>query len=179
MTQQLQASILSAPLAQIDRRSLSQAWYSALHLARARTPRMPARAPQTIAPTSSQTLPAAAPPTAKMRQHAVRAPAARVVAARRDPPDALCPHALAARALAEKIERAFLNPHKRVLRSTISLGPGEGRVHVLLQGSGDRLLVIAVCRPADRQRVAAALERVRVALAARGRRFFGGVSACS
>jgi hypothetical protein len=34
MTQQLEVSILAAPLAAIDRRALSQAWYSALHLAR-------------------------------------------------------------------------------------------------------------------------------------------------
>src|SRR6202034_3463065 len=33
MTQQLEVSILAAPLAAIDRRALSQAWYSALHLA--------------------------------------------------------------------------------------------------------------------------------------------------
>ena len=49
MTQQLEVSILAAPLAAIDRRVLSQAWYSALRLARddaeaARRTRAPAAA---------------------------------------------------------------------------------------------------------------------------------------
>ncbi|HEY1429269.1 MAG TPA: hypothetical protein VGF18_06830, partial [Candidatus Tumulicola sp.] len=34
MTEQLRVSIVAAPLAAIDPRALSQAWYSALHLAR-------------------------------------------------------------------------------------------------------------------------------------------------
>jgi hypothetical protein len=38
ITQQLGYSILTAPLAAIDRRALSQAWYSALHLARSGFP---------------------------------------------------------------------------------------------------------------------------------------------
>ena len=43
MTQQLEVSILAAPLAAIDRRALSQAWYSALHLARSDRSLVPSR----------------------------------------------------------------------------------------------------------------------------------------
>ena len=71
-------------------------------------------------------------------------------------------------ALGQRIARAFLAPRTLPVRSTLTLGRGEGRVHVILQSSGGGLRLIAICRPADREVVARALAHARLALAARG-----------
>ncbi|MGB8520706.1 MAG: hypothetical protein WCD38_11150 [Candidatus Tumulicola sp.] len=169
MTQQLQAGIVSAPVAQIDRRALSQAWFSALHLARAQS--VQTRPPRAQVP--------AAPPTGRSlfltpeRAPLQRSPrgALRLLhgaAKRFDAAVSIDARSAAARSLARRIARAVSSPRTLPMRSTLSLGPGEGRVHVILQNGNGRLRLIAICRPADRDVVARAVAQVRLALAMRG-----------
>lgn len=168
MTQQLPASILTAPLAQTDRRTLSQAWYSALHLAHAQT--APAIRAQPFA--ASET--AASRPNATVshrlgRERLVRS----IVTAPRALPklttsEETVPRLRTRSQLVRQIERVFQNARKPVVRSTLTLGCGGGRAYVVLQSNGDRMRLIAICRPADRQRVARALEEARYALTVRG-----------
>jgi hypothetical protein len=168
MTQQLQASIVTAPLAQIDRRALSQAWYSALRLARSQAaPTTPAGVRNAAAAESRRALPL--PESARVERAIRRAPLPLRAVPKRSP--SACPsserRALPA-SLAQRIARAFLAPRTLPVRSTLTLGRGEGRVHVVLQSSGECLRLIAICRPADRELVARALAQARLELAGRG-----------
>lgn len=181
MTQQLPASILTAPLAQIDRRSLSQAWYSALRLAQARgapaSPLQPSGACEVPRCRSDATASHHLP-----RERAVRSVVTVAFAVPKSSGSAEPSSQLRARSsLARQIERIFQNARKPVVRATLTLGRGEGRAYVVLQSSGDRMRVIAICRPADRQRVARALEEARYALAVHGHALETsvGVSSCS
>ncbi|HEY5425496.1 MAG TPA: hypothetical protein VIJ77_03005 [Candidatus Tumulicola sp.] len=170
MTQQLRASILSAPLAAIDRRALSQAWYSALHLARRETApappsnraAKPAIAPagpiQTGGVAGRQFTAAAAPAPLHAVSTRARNAGAHGGADRRAPRSPL----------ARKIERTFFGPRAGVERSTFSIGEDAARVHVMLQNRGERLRLVAICAPAHKAAVARALAQVRFALASRG-----------
>jgi hypothetical protein len=167
MTQQLHVSILAAPLAAIDPRALSQAWYSALRLAHdtpafSNTPGCvtASRPPATISTAAlreADRKPAVvAPHVARCTRGEVREVAGDRVKRR------------AARApLARRIERAFAasTPPQR---ATFSLGQGAARVHVILQTSGDRSALVALCRPELEAIVSRALAQAGQALAARG-----------
>ena len=164
-TQQLGFSVLSAPLAAIDRRALSQAWYSALHIAREKS-----RAQ------AGSTMPAAQADArhARSRNAAVTRgltkPAYKGIIGREAAPKMQVgeiDRRAARSALARKIERAFLHPARNVARTTFSLG-GAARVHVTLQQSSSGVRLVAVCSPALREQVAIALEQARFALARRG-----------
>lgn len=172
MTQQLEVSILAAPLCAIDRRTLSQAWYSALRFA-PQTLRRPALAQPRLSPTVARVkLPANA------REGATRGGCDR---ARRRPAIAVKSSTMSScekeatlrlrerRApLAERIERAFAGSRSQVKRATFSMGRGHARVHIILQTKGERMTLLAICRPELRAAVASALARVRFALATRG-----------
>jgi hypothetical protein len=69
--------------------------------------------------------------------------------------------------LARRIERTFAaaTPPQR---ATFSLGNGTARVHVILQTSGDRSALVALCRPELQAVVSRALAQAGRALAARG-----------
>jgi hypothetical protein len=172
MTDRLEVSVLAAPLCAIDRRALSQAWYSALRLARdgaattaarTETPARLERSPRegtTAAPASRSYRSQLHWPSSAdeiKRVHTVHDPGLTAVADRR-----------AARLpLAQRIERAFLAPGSRLRRATFSIGDGRGRVHVILHSKGDRVALVALCPPALRGVVARALAQVRFKLAAR------------
>ncbi|MEO6835481.1 MAG: hypothetical protein ABI231_06190 [Candidatus Tumulicola sp.] len=169
MTQELRASILTAPLAAIDRRALSQAWYSALHLARrsasASPPSVPAKPVFTPAGFAKTSPTGTEPPGRSTFAPAVRTPA-RV---RETPAEGIAADRRAPRsALARSIERAFLDPRWRLERSTFSVGDGGARVHVVLQTSRNRARLVAICPPAAKGAVARALAQARFALASRG-----------
>jgi hypothetical protein len=70
--------------------------------------------------------------------------------------------------LAERIERAFSDPRGYPKRVTFSLGRGGARFHIILQIKNEQTTLLALCRPELRAVVGPALERARVALAARG-----------
>ncbi|MGA8474063.1 MAG: hypothetical protein WB681_03255 [Candidatus Cybelea sp.] len=173
MTQQLEVSILAAPLAAIDRRVLPQAWYSALRLAR-ETPRLSTARPHRGVVVGNPALRAfpkliltANPPRVPVRwSHAASSTLLRVCGdedwervrddrARRWP-------------LARAIENAFSDPRAKVRRATFSMGRGSARIHIVLQTKGQRAALVALCRPELSGLVARALMQARLALAARG-----------
>jgi len=166
MTQELGFSILTAPLAAMDRRALSQAWYSALHLVN-ESPATPKAAHalgkttsshahhSTAGPRSPKRKNAAVPLWARRETVAPRGTAQVDRRARRSP-------------LAREIERAFLRPVRSLQRATFSVDGYAGRVHVALQTSASGLHLIAVCSPKARAAVTRALEEARYALATRG-----------
>jgi hypothetical protein len=167
ITQQLGYSILTAPLAAIDRRALSQAWYSALRLAR-NVPATAVREPSSVpkaARIGSRPLPhhetgRARDPlgTSKALRasggaHTVAGPVER--RAGRLP-------------LARRIEWAFLDPARKIRRATFTLDGTNARVHVALQTGASGMRLVAVCPPTLRAGVARALDQARYALAVRG-----------
>jgi hypothetical protein len=170
MTRQLQLDVLSAPLPAIGRRVLSQAWYSALGL----SAKASAGAPQdcecgrvqheetfAAARTGARERMRASSPLGLVRpQEPKPKPAAAECATleRRGPRSPL----------ARRIEGAFLDPRASARRTTFAVGGKAARVHVLLQGSGDRVRIVAFCPRNMRETVARALAQARFALASRG-----------
>ena len=168
ITEQLQFSVLTAPVATLDRRTLSQAWYSALYgcgrpaggvkHGPAPSPALDAQEP----PVHTSVTPAFkefAKPLAP-RANAVNLPgrAEGATAERRAPRSPL----------ARKIERAFLRPRSAAHKASFTIEGDGGRVHVLLRTQGSQLKLIAICPPKARPHVAAALAQARYALALRG-----------
>jgi hypothetical protein len=173
-TAQLGISVLSAPLAAIDRRSLSQAWYSALHLARDAAP------PKGAATRRAGERPITASPQARSTASPVRAgdagpviskPVRRAPARTGAPVERREPRL----PLTRRIERALFERTSSAARTTFSVGEGTGRVVVVLHVTGDRVRLVALCSPALRRTVARALDQARFALAARGIALDGGV----
>ncbi|MGA7355751.1 MAG: hypothetical protein WA431_10490 [Candidatus Cybelea sp.] len=170
MTEQLEVSILAAPLAAIDRRALSQAWYTALqHAPRSRTTPATVRAP------------VGAPALLRARDGVAvtsggRAPSRLVrllngkSARGTFGGDGIGTHVRCRlrSQLAQRIERAFSDSRGGLRRATFSLGRGNVRVHVILQTKGEKTVLLALCPPEVRTIVARALTEVRFALAARG-----------
>jgi hypothetical protein len=173
MTQQLEVSILAAPLAAIDRRVLPQAWYSALRLARETPSLSVARAHRGGGVGNPASRPFPKPSlTATLRRVPVRsahfseAESLRVLgdedwARLRDDRARRWP-------LARAIENAFSDPRAKLRRATFSMGRGSARIHVVLQTKGQRAALVALCRPELSGLVARALLQARRALAARG-----------
>uniref|UniRef100_E6Q5B0 Uncharacterized protein n=1 Tax=mine drainage metagenome TaxID=410659 RepID=E6Q5B0_9ZZZZ len=159
-------SVLSAPLAQIDRRALSQAWISALHLSSASTAR--STTPRSLPPRALRSTPAS--PALQFAAGNARANAtapqsqARNVATVLAGGDRRC----AQSTLARRIVELLLAPRNSARRCTLALGGPKGRVHLLLGGSDRRLHLVALCSPRVRDEVTRALREVRYALAARG-----------
>ncbi|MBV9333522.1 MAG: hypothetical protein JO146_05910 [Candidatus Eremiobacteraeota bacterium] len=167
MTHDLEVSIVAAPLEAIDRRALSQAWYSALHLA------APARQ-TSIRPQAHR--PAAGPPAAyRVLAHPRRNKKpylhskcnVRVVRRGRCAAEAPTASRIPQSRLAARIARAFAAA-SAPRRATFSLGPGSARVHVVLQATLTRTMLVALCPPHLRADVGQALAQARAALAARG-----------
>lgn len=168
ISEQLQFSVLTAPVAALDRRTLSQAWYSALYgsahskAAVAHKPCGPQRsdAPAPLPhapPAATSAAPASGPRT---RVHAGRSPL-HVLGSAYDRRAMRSP-------LARKIERAFLRPRTASAKNSFTLASEHGRVHVLLRSCGKQLKLVAICPPKARVQVAAALAQARYALALRG-----------
>lgn len=168
MTQQLRFSVLTAPLAAIDRRTLSQAWYSALHLGASRAEPKRAHPASTRA---AQRLPQAANEgVAALRTGTVRIDLPK--AFRRDRTavrgDAGSDRRTARSALSRKIEHRFFAAPRRPQRATFTIDGTQARVHVALLARGPRMTMVAVCSPPARPFVAKALQEARFALAERG-----------
>lgn len=167
ITQHLEFSVLTAPLACVDRRSLSQAWYSALYgTAQApvleKKPLQKNAAPRLRVRTANVNAQNPNPPAVRSQ----KAPSAEFTAAKRQmpPPERRAPRS----PLARKIERAFLQPKAPVRKAAFTLESAAGRVQILLSSSGARIGLIAICPQKARKEVAAALAQARYALAARG-----------
>jgi hypothetical protein len=170
MTQQLQVSILAAPLAGMDRRALSQAWYSALRLDRdtAQPPAIRTRGARVTGGIH------ALPPKscadrdgARVTTRILPLPCTR--SSRLDLFEAQVVRKLAARStLAQRIECVFADSDPCPKRATFSMGRGRARVHVILQTAANRTTLLALCRPELRTAVGRALAQARLALARRG-----------
>jgi hypothetical protein len=167
MTQQLGFSVLTAPIAAIDRRSLSQAWYSALHLAHESTQHAPPKAVCALETTVQQktvelqerscihTRAAGPPPLHRSVKRT------RTIATPVDRRSVRSP-------IARKIEHSFLRPNLTATRATFTIDGSSARVHVSMQQTRSGLRLVAVCPSRLRESVASALEQARYALAARG-----------
>ncbi len=168
MQQTDRVAVLATQLPATDRRALSQAWYSALHLAE-REPRArsapPRRAPPASAPPRSART--AAPDARAVVRPASAASAARAAGgvARRAAALAADRRAPASE-LGRRIERALVR--RRGAPASFALAVAGGRIRLLVRSDGERTRVVALCAPALRERVERALAHARFALAARG-----------
>lgn len=168
ITEHLEFSVVSAPLAQIDRRALSQAWYSALYSQSA----APAKAPASHARNAESVSAASKTPndTPATQLHApAGARGRRCIIPTQARAEASGEERRAARSsLARRIERRFLRPGMPPKHATFQLEGDRGRVQILLQQSGAQMRLVAICADAARTRVAEALAQARYALAGRG-----------
>ena len=169
MQQTTGVAVLATHLAATDRRALSEAWYSALHLAAAPATRSAAAGrgaaahvrPARDARGSGQPSPRR-PADFDPQQRppgAVRVREGRLdgVPERRTPKSEL----------GRRLERALLRRLPRAAQTQFGLSAAGGRVHLLVRAEGGRTRVVAVCAPALRERVERALAHARFALAAR------------
>ncbi len=159
-------AVLSAPLAYKDRRAISQAWYSALHVHTkderkfVNTPGSPyispERAPRTaLAQIGEGNGPMRAGASSKRARAQTHLPANTERRALRS-------------SLARKIEQAFRSPESPTHTATFALQGTDGRVHITLRSEGSRIRLIAVCAPKAREIVGVALAQARYALASNG-----------
>lgn len=162
--EQLQLNVLTAPLASVDRRALSQAWYSALYgtgsqrAAEGAKPRANTM-PQRAAAGRAGQAPPAASHTAPVALEKHRVPERLTVAPAGDRRTPRAP-------LAKKIERALLRPGAAARSATFRIG--KGRVHVVVQRLPNGLQLVALCARGAHASVAQALMQARFALAQRG-----------
>lgn len=161
-------SVLSTPVALCDRRALSEAWYSALHMHKghASDDASPARAAHGRTSVAQAHVPGAAafgkaaPVPLNM---AVRAGAALAL-----PGVPANDRRVLRTKLAEKIEQTFLRPKTPPKHASFALEGARGRVQILLQQRGSHTQIVALCPPAAREIVARALSQARYALSLRG-----------
>jgi len=159
-------AVLSAPIAACDRRALSQAWYSALHMhrdARSALAGGPSQVleQRTTRPARPLRLPAAQG-VALPRARAVKTATVRAVTLP-------CPDRRMARTkLARAIETVFLASPAAPRQAAFSVGTGKGRVQILLRKMAGSTQIVALCSEAARETVARALAQVRYTLALRG-----------
>jgi len=168
VTEHFGFDMLSAPVLTVDRRALSQAWYSALYATRnaAQAPRRRTVANRSTPPGSSP----GAPASGDLGNGA----ASRIPTLARYSGESFTigTEAMERRAprspLARSIERVLARSSHLPRRASFTLGGSDGRVHVVIQAIGANVRVIAFCTPRARARVAAALRHVRCDLVFRG-----------
>ncbi|MDQ2680448.1 MAG: hypothetical protein M3Y21_05415 [Candidatus Eremiobacteraeota bacterium] len=166
-TIQSDLSVLSVPLASIDRRALSQAWYSALHLETHKYSVETALKPrQLVTPTGKRAQPVARKSVVGTKVSNV--PSAFGARAHRTTVSLPGDRRALRTALAKRIERVFAGRCRPAHSASFTLGVVGGRVHIGLRRSGEHLQLIAVCSPRCRKVVAEALVQARYALASRG-----------
>jgi hypothetical protein len=166
---------LATHLAATDRRALSQAWYSALHLAGAAPRARPARSTLTSSTSASSTrrAPHSAGDPAQPRGRDPRCGARDRFGSRRDVSPAGRGNASASDRMRQtqsaNAARSFTSGlARRVLHglpSSCAVSAAGGRIHLFVRDDGVRMRVVAVCAPALRERVERALAGARFALA--------------
>lgn len=163
-THRLEFDVLTAPLAEIDRRTLSQAWYSALDLAAAPSAVPGSRKRATGAPTPA---PAAIASPAD-RSSRVTVSNARIPAAAhtREPAGSAFERRSPRSELARRIERVVVRPLPAARGVSFALRGPHGRVQILVRSVAGRTHLVAICAQEARADVARALDHVRYALCA-------------
>jgi hypothetical protein len=176
MTQPLEISILSAPVAAIDRRALSQAWYSVLGLARrGRDASATTCSGRSGAPSNGCT-PGISPRSRygstsleerSFEFRILRSPKKLefLREQRRNDSSAPLNRRPGPSTLAARIGRKL---EARAKRATVQIDGDRGRVHLIVQNVGTRMRIIAICPNDVKARVARAIDEARYALAARG-----------
>ena len=165
-THQLNVSVLTAPIAQIDRRTLSQAWYSALHLARVQTPQPKASRPK---PSTSMMQRVSSMQTEHEQAHRLPA-AARLLPLGQVKRYSgfVTPERRAQRLPATRaIERALLHPLRKQHGAMLQLHDGS-RCHISLLQRDGVVHLVAVVSPKHVALVRQALDQARFALARSG-----------
>jgi len=173
MHQTTGVAVLATHLACTDRRALSQAWYSALHLVE-REPRMrgagaAARAEKTAARRAAQTARGSA-------QHAGDDIARRACKPLRAPAPGRNPCAPQTERRQRTSALMRCTAHSRAWRtrravsSAFAVRAANGGVQLLVHADGTRTRVVAVCATRLRERVERALAHARFALAGCGLR---------
>lgn len=168
-------AVVATQLPGTDRRALSQAWYSALHLterghARPHSPfgfRAASDAGEPQAPASARAASMHVPPRAMSRPRAGHSAKLGLPEERRAP----------CTALTRRIVRA-LAPRPRapiVPSASLAIKVGAGRVHLLVRTDGGTTRIVALCAPALKARVESALAQARFTLAAAGVAFAADV----
>jgi hypothetical protein len=168
LTQPLEISVLTAPIAAIDRRAISQAWYSALGLARTGTARASDGALRSAGPASgygcrSEEHFRGAP--LQVRSHAQRRcfDFARSTRRAQDDEVGVRIDRRTPTRLARGIERKLLLKPRTPARTTVTIEGERGRVYLTLQSRGKQLRIVAICSKRLSGHVARALDEVRVA----------------
>jgi hypothetical protein len=165
MTTAPDVAVVATQLARTDRRALSQAWYSALHLAHddGAAARVPTRATGLPVPCA---LPARAhaPAASTTRGSATAGGAARKRDAAAVPPAVERRHV--ADAAAKRVERALARLASRaVRRPSHTVAIDGGRVTLLVRSDAQATRIVAVCAAPLRPAVERALAHARYALA--------------
>ncbi len=167
MTTRSDVAIVTARLAHTDRRALSEAWYSALHVAPEAAPMPPsshgrAGAGPVWDAHASYAAPATSPPNALgTRASSRNVRTATIVAT----PERRRPATACARSFERAIVTLARRPQPPVARTIVLEG---GRVRLLMRSDERAVRIVAVCSDAQRAGVERALAHARFALAARG-----------
>ena len=166
MQQTTSVAIVATQLAHTDRRALSQAWYSALHLAEHAAPKpRSASSARVVAPPSRA---GAVADAGNVRGGTPQSHPSSTGAALRG----AMTHAADRRApkteLARRIERALTRRVPREGQASFAVRAAGGRVQLIVRADGERVRVVAVCATTLRERVDRALAQARFALAGRG-----------
>jgi hypothetical protein len=172
MTTAPDVAVVATQLARTDRRALSQAWYSALHLVHDEPARRALAAAQAPAgPPSRRALARTSPDASAAAGGRRGAPAPRAALA-----GAVAPLPFERRgAVTEagrRVERAVAtiarSPHPRTSRTSRTLALDGGRVTLLVRTDADATRIVALCSVPLRPTVERALAQARYVLAARG-----------
>ena len=163
-------AVLATHLADTDRRALSQAWYSALHLAgRAPAARPASHAQAAFEPARSGARAARGATDAPQQRANDVARTARGAATSARADVAAAPERRIPKTeLARRIERGLTRRWPRATPASFAVRGAGGRVHVIVRCDGTRTRVVAVCAAPLRERVERALAHARFALAGSG-----------
>jgi hypothetical protein len=160
-------AVIATQLAQTDRRALSEAWYSALHLTRAVAP-VPSRAARAVPSTATRSSGVHEPASPAGDRAAAALPALR---AQRAASARIEPVNERRRPLTEttrRIERAVAAlatvPQANATAHTVDVA--GGRVRLLVRSDGRTTRIVALCSRPLREQVERALAGARFALAA-------------
>lgn len=160
-------TVVAANLAQTDRRALSQAQYSALHVAEHHASRPGARSPKAAASDFAKAVAVHTSPRAKTSGAAASSARDRNVSGdlKTPPFERRMPKTELARRIVRAVEK---HPLRQNASASVALKTPDGRVQLLVRSDGGVTRVVALCAAPLKDRVERALAQARFALAAGG-----------